>query len=173
MDRRTIRLTAAERQFLAFSLPAEVLWPADEAQASALLREVPGGAVAGGPRLRALLLATAHDQAPELAVELSASELWLIDSVLLRHDLRGAKLPDGEPLLSMAMKVWRLILELYNDVLPTHLRQEVPDADNDHAHEDADDSTDLDARDAVAGAEALLRSRDREGTADDLPPAAA
>lgn len=170
MDERTIWLTKAERQFLAFTLPADVLWPSDEAQASALLREVPGGEVAGGPRLRALLLAMAlKEDEDELPLELSASELWLLDSLLVRRDLRSEKLPDGEPLLSLATKVWRLILEIYGEELPPYLRKEVPRANDDESDQDAHQ----DASDAVASAQALLRSGDGEGTEDDLPAAEA
>ena len=170
MEQRTIWLTAAECRFLAFSLPADALWPPSEALAAALLQEVPGGAAGGGPRLRAMILAmTLKEDEQELPLELAASELWLLDWLLLSRKLRSEKLPDGEPLLALATKVWRLLLEIYDDQLPPNLRREVlhasPDDPNPNAHADADS--------AVASAEALLRSGDRPRTEGDLPPAAA
>ena len=170
MEQRTIWLTAAECRFLAFSLPADALWPPNEALAAALLQEVPGGTAAGGPRLRAMVLAMAlKEDEQELPLELTPSELWLLDGLLLSRDLRSEKLPDGEPLLTLATKVWWLLLEIYDDQLPPNLRREVlhasPDDPNPDAHADADS--------AVASAEALLRSGDGARTEGDLPPAAA
>ena len=170
MQRHTIWLTPAECQFLAYTLPSHVLWPPEEPFAGALLREVPGGEVAGGPRLRALILAMALKQDEEkLPLELSPSDLWLLDGLLLRRDLRSEKLPDGEPLLSLAEKLWRAILEIYEDELPPYLRQEERHAEPSESDQDAD----ADASDAIASAEALLRSGDGPGASEDLPPAAA
>lgn len=42
---------------------------------------------------------------------LEAEELWSIDTALLQEDLRAAKLPDGELLLTLAEKVWQALLE--------------------------------------------------------------
>ena len=170
MEQRTIWLTAAECRFLAFPLPADALWPPGEALATALLQKVPGEAAAGGPRLRAMILAMAlKEDEQELPLELTASELWLLDWLLLSRDLRSEKLPDGEPLLALATKMWRLLLEMYDEQLPPNLRREVlhagPDDANPNAHADADST--------VAGAEALLRSGDRPRTEGNLSPAAA
>ena len=170
MDHRTIWLTAAECQFLAFGLPSDELWPPNEAIAAPLLREVPGGEAAGGPRLRALILAMAlKEDEQELPLELSPSELWLLDALLLRRDLRAEKLPDGELLLTLAHKIWAAILEVYDNELPPNLRKEATDAENRSPDEDPDQ----DAHEAVAGAEALLRSAEGEGAEQDLPPTAA
>ena len=115
-----------------------------------------------------LAMALKEDE-QELPLELTASELWLLDWLLLSRDLRSEKLPDGEPLLALATKVWRLLLEMYDDQLPPNLRREVlhasPDDPNPNAHADADS--------AVASAEALLRSGDGARTEGDLPLAAA
>lgn len=170
MEQRTIWLSAAECRFLAFTLPAEALWPPNETLASALLQEVPGGQAAGGPRLRATVLAMAlKEDDEELPLELTASALWLLDWLLLSRDLRAEKLPDGEPLLTLATKVWRALLDIYDDQLPPNLRREVLHA----SPIDPNQDTDADADDAVASAEALLRSRDRSGAEGDMPPAAA
>jgi hypothetical protein len=170
MEQRTIWLSAAECRFLAFTLPADALWPPNETLASALLSEVPGGEAGGGPRLRAVVLAMAlKEDEEELPLELKPGELWLIDWLLLSRDLRSEKLPDGEPLLTLASKVWRLLLDIYDDQLPPNLRREVLHG----SPNDPDQDTDADADDAVASAEALLRSRDRAGAEGDLPPAAA
>ena len=162
----TLRLDPAERQFLAYSLPADEIWPPSEGL-SPLLGQVPGGEVAGGPRLRAVLLAMMlRVDEGEQALELSLSELWLLDSLMLRRDLRREKLPDGRPLVELARKVWELIVEAYDEQLPPHLRRELRDARTDtDAHEDASA--------AIASAEAILRPRHREGTGEDLSPAEA
>ena len=170
MDHYTIWLTPAECQFLAYTLPSHQLWPPEEPLAAPLLREVPGGEVAGGPRLRALILAMALKRDEEsLPLELTPSDLWLLDALLLRRDLRGEKLPDGEPLLSLAEKVWRSILEVYEAELPPYLRKEGTDAKPSESDQDAD----TDASEAIASAEALLRSGEGPGAEQDLPPAAA
>lgn len=159
----TLMLDPEERQFLARSIGAEDLWPSSEA-ATSLLSQVPGGDVAGGPRLRVLLLAM-DLRGPEepMPLPVSVSELWLIDSLLLRCDLRREKLSDGRPLIEFAMKVWRLLLDAYEEELPQHLQKETANADEDNPH-------DTDAY--VAAAEAILRSRHGPGAGEDLPPAA-
>ena len=160
-----LRIDAAERQFLAQSLAADELWPPSEALMS-LLREIPGGEVAGGPRLRALLLAMelrcGDGEAP---LPLTVSELWLLDSLMIRRDLRREKLPDGRPLSELATKVWRLIVDVYEHELPLHLRREVSNA--------GDQDSDQDASEIIASAEALLRPGHRERAGEDMPPAAA
>ena len=167
MNERILRLDPAERQFLAFTLSADEVWPPNESL-TVLLQQVPGGDVAGGPQLRALVLALATsggDDAGELPIALSPSEIWLLDSLLLRRDLRREKLADGRPLSDFAHKVWELILDLYEDRLPQDLRKEATRA--------RDEDPDQDASEIVASAEALLRSRNREGAEGDLPSAAA
>ncbi len=166
MDRQILQLDPAERQFLALAVAVDDVWPPRE-DLSPLLREVPGGAVAGGPHFRALLLALAvrgGDEEQELTLELNPSELWLLDSVLLRRDLRREKLADGRPLSELASKVWERILDVYEEVLPP-LGKEMQRA--------RDEDPDPDASEIVASAEALLRSRHREGAEGDLPAAAA
>ena len=101
----------------------------------------------------------------EAPLSLAASELWLLDSLMLRRDLRREKLPDGRPLSELPTKVWRLIVDVYEDQLPTHLRREVSNA--------GDQDFDQDASEIIASAEALLRPGYREGAGEDMPPAAA
>ena len=122
--------------------------------------------MAGGPRLRANVLALAERgaTAPQ-SLEVSLSELWLIDSLLLSQDLRAAKLPDGTLLLTFAKKVWALLLDQHQEQLPAELRKE-------KIHAEPSDDSDAHA-DAVASAEAILRSGHGEGAGEDLPPAAA
>ncbi len=166
MSGYVIWLDPAEREFLALSLAAEETWPPSEAL-TPLLREVPGSQVAGGPHLRALLLAMAlRGNEEEMSLELSPSELWLLDSLLLRHDLRREKLPDGRPLFELARKVWQLILTVYEDQFPLQLRRESHDADSNQ-------DPDQDPSSIVASAEAILRSGHRQRAGEDLPPAAA
>ena len=165
MDRQILRLDPAERQFLALAIAVDEVWPPRE-DLSPLLWEVPGGAVAGGPHFRALLLTPAvrGGEEQELTLELNPSELWLLDSVLLRRDLRREKLADGRPLSELASKVWERILDVYEEVLPPLGKKTQRARDQD---------PDQDASEIVASAEALLRSRNREGTEGDLPAAAA
>ena len=166
MNERQISLDPAERQFLAQAIAADETWPPREDLAH-LLDQVPDGGHAGGPRLRATLLALAlrggHED--ERALELSPGELWLIDTVLLRRDLRREKLPDGRPLAELAAKIWDLILDVHEQQLPHDLRKEA-----DHT---GDEDTNQDASEVVASAEALLRSQHGEGAGGDLPAAAA
>ena len=163
---RTLRLTQAERQYFLYVISADTLWPASEAHLP-LLRQVPGGHVAGGPEFRALLLALAiRGGETEIPIEVSPSDLWLLDGVLLSRDLRREKLPDGRPALELAKKIWDLILDIYDDRLPPPLRKEC-----DHAG--TDDDSDEDPSAIIASAEAFLRSRDHPGTGDDLPSAEA
>ena len=166
MNERQISLDPAERQFLAQAIAADETWPPREDLAH-LLDQVPDGGHAGGPRLRATLLALAlrggHED--ERASELSPGELWLIDTVLLRRDLRREKFPDGRPLAELAAKIWDLILDVHEQQLPHDLRKEA-----DHA---GDEDTNQDASEVVASAEALLRSQHGEGAGGDLPAAAA
>ena len=167
MDELILRLDPVERQFLAMTLAADEVWPPSESL-TVLLQQVPGGEVAGGPHLRALLLALAvhgGSEEGELPIALSPSEVWLLDSLLLRRDLRREKLADGRPLYEFASKVWELILDLYEDRLPQDLRKEAERARDEDANQDASE--------IVASAEALLRSRHREGAEGDLPSAAA
>ncbi len=159
----TLRLDPAEREFLAYTLTADEIWPPNEAL-TPLLRQVPGGEVAGGPQLRSLVLAmTLRGSENEMPLELSISELWLLDSLLIRRDLRREKLPDGRPVLELAHKVWQLILEVYDSQLPPGLRREMQDADSNQ-------DPDQDPGSIVASAEAILRSGHSEGTGEDLPP---
>lgn len=161
--RAELRLSRAEIEFLTYSLPAHVLWPPDEG-AMALLAQVPGGEVAGGPRLRALLLAAhLHEPAGEgeqerRSIRCTAAELWLFDSLLLQRDLRREKLPDGTLLVTLAEQVWRALRDLYADELPPELRRDSP-----HANDDTGANAYPDAGDTIASAEALLRSRHGEG----------
>lgn len=165
-------LTPAEIEFLACSIPAHALWPSEDMLS--LLRQVPNGEVAGGPHFRTALLdrllhsgreqGAAGDQGDEndppgetVAFEMNVSELWLLDSVLLQHDLRREKLSDGAPLMELAGKIWALLLELYEEELP-QLRKERNHAEHDTA-EDAYPNPDA----AVASAEAILRSQQGEG----------
>ena len=162
MDDGRLWLDEAERQFLAYSLAVDDLWPASEAQ-SVLLREVPGSEVAGGPRLRATLLAMAlRGGEEEMPLTVTASELWLLDSLLIRRDLRREKLSDGRPLVELATKVWRLLLDAYADQLPPHLlEREMHDAE-------PNEEPDEDAGTIIASAEAILRSGHGEGAGKDL-----
>lgn len=156
-------LEPSEREFLARSIGSETTWPSSEAS-TPLLRQVPDGTVAGGPNLRAVLLAMemrGGDAATRL--EVTVSDLWLIDNLLLSTDLRREKLADGRPLIEFAHKVWSLILEAYEDELPRQLQEETFYADNDNS---SDPNT------YIAEAEAILRSRHGPGTGEDLPPAA-
>jgi len=167
MEERILRLDPAERQFLAYTLAADEVWPPNESLTS-LLQQVPSPDVAGGPHLRALILALALRGAEtegELPIALSPSEIWLLDSLLLRRDLRREKLADGRPLSELAHKVWALVLDVYEDRLPQDLRKEATSA--------RDEDPDQDASEIVASAEALLRSRNRPGAEGDLPAAAA
>ena len=72
-------------------------------------------------------------------------------------------------MLTLAQKVWRLILEAYDEQLPPYLRPEVTDAENRESDQDPHE----DASEAVASAEALLRSGEGPGAQQDLPPTAA
>lgn len=163
---RTLLLTQAERHYLLYVIGPDTLWPASEAHLP-LLRQVPGGHVAGGPDFRALLVALAiRGGEGEIPIELSPSDLWLLDGVLLSRDLRREKLPDGRPALELAQKIWDLILDVYDDRLPPPLRKE-------HHHAGTDDHPDEDPSAIIASAEAFLRSRDHSGTGDDLSSAEA
>ena len=166
MNALPLSLDPAERQFLAQAIAADETWPPRDDLAH-LLDQVPDGAHAGGPRLRATLLALAlrGGNEGERVLHLAPGELWLIDSVLLRRDLRREKLPDGRPLAELAAKVWELLLDVHAQQLPHDLRKEADDA--------GDEGTDQDASEVVASAEALLRSRHGEGAGGDLPAAAA
>lgn len=164
-----LSLTPAEVLYLATTLPPDATWP-DEAHHH-LLQQLPAPEVAGGPWLRILLIAAQLRQPPGgLDFAPTPAELWLLDAALVAADLRREKLPDGQPLLLLAMKIWSLLLDVYAEELPPQLRKESPDAQsrsspNEHTH--------IDAGAAVDSAEALLRSTHREGTSEDLPPAAA
>ncbi len=166
MNERQISLDPAERQFLAQAIAADETWPPRE-DLGRLLDQVPDGDHAGGPRLRATLLALAlrGGDEGERTLFLSPGELWLIDTVLLRRDLRREKLPDGRPLAEFAAKIWELILDVHDQQLPHDLRKE-----SEHA---GDQDADQDASEVVASAEALLRSRHGEGASGDLPATAA
>jgi hypothetical protein len=166
MNERKLSLDPAERQFLALTIAADELWPPRE-DLERLLDQVPGGDHAGGPRLRATLLALAlrGPDEGEYALAVSPSELWLLDGVLIRRDLRREKLPDGRPLAELASKVWELILDVHEDHLPHDLRKEAKHAGDEDANQDASE--------VVASAEAILRSRHSEGAEGDLPAAAA
>ena len=166
MGEQQLVLTPAERQWLAYSLPADLVWPPSD-DTRALLGQLPGldHVRAGGPRLRVVILALeawAGDAPSDL--ECTLSELWLLDSLLTRSDLRTAKLPDGTLLLTLARKVWTLLLECHEEQLPRTIREE-------HEHARSGDDPHASA-DAVASAEAILRSRNGEGASEDLPPAA-
>ena len=119
MNERQISLDPAERQFLAHAIAADEIWPPRE-DLGRLLDQVPDGDHAGGPRLRATLLALAlrGGDEGERTLELSPGELWLIDTVLQRRDLRREKLPDGRPLAEFAAKIWELILDVHEQQLP-------------------------------------------------------
>ncbi len=166
MNERQISLDPAERQFLAHAIAADEIWPPRE-DLGRLLDQVPDGDHAGGPRLRATLLALAlrGGDEGERTLELSPGELWLIDTVLQRRDLRREKLPDGRPLAEFAAKIWELILDVHEQQLPHDVRKGA-----EHA---GDEDADQDASEVVASAEALLRSRHSEGAEGDLPAAAA
>lgn len=153
--RLTLSLTPVEVEFLAYSIAAHAVWPPDESQVT-LLRQVPDGDVAGGPYLRiALLGALVAEEPHDLELELTPSELWLIDSVLLQRDLRREKLSDGTPLVELARKVWLRLRDVYREELPPQLRREPSDAE----HDDADEGAYPDPDKAIARAEAILRSR--------------
>lgn len=160
-------LTPSECQWLALSLPSHFTWPPSDQQLP-LLGQLPGldHVIAGGPRLRVMVLALAESGAttPQ-PLECSLSELWLIDSLLLSQDLRAAKLPDGTLLLTFAKKVWTLLLEWHQEQLPAELRKE-------ETYAQPSDDPDAHA-DAIASAEAILRSGHGEGAGEDMPPAAA
>ncbi len=158
--RLSLTLSPVEVEFLAYSVAAHAVWPPDETQMS-LLRQVPDGDVAGGPRFRAVILAAAvAEEKTDLRLELTPSELWLMDSVLIQRDLRREKLSDGTPLVELATKIWLLLRDAYHEELPPHLRRERSNADDEYADEGAYP----DADNAVARAEAILRSRHGEGT---------
>jgi hypothetical protein len=157
--RLNLSLTPVEVEFLAYSIAAHAVWPPDESQVT-LLRQVPDGDVAGGPHLRiALLRALVADEPHDLHLELTPSELWLIDSILLQRDLRREKLSDGTPLVELARKIWLRLRDVYQEELPPQLGRDRSDADHDNAHEGAYPDADK----AIARAEAILRSRDRKG----------
>jgi hypothetical protein len=92
----------------------------------------------------------------DLPVTLSPDELGLLDMHLMEYDLRDAKLPSGRLLSEFARKVWQLITEVHQDDLPPLFRKGTH-----HAPEDTD--TDESA-DAIAEAEALLRTSEDSGT---------
>jgi hypothetical protein len=77
---------------------------------------------------------------------------------LLQRDLRREKLSDGTPLTELAVKVWKLLRDLYEDELPLELRRE-----RRHADDDTGEGSYPDAESTIASAEALLRSRHRKG----------
>jgi hypothetical protein len=159
-------LNQAELEWLAFTLASEATWPSAE-HLMPLLAQLPGfdHSVAGGPRLRVTVLELAQrDDAGTAPLALSLSELWLLDALMLQHDLRAAKLPDGTPLVALARKVWALLIQWYEEALPSQLRKEQIDAE---PGADSDASAD-----AIASAEAILRSRNGEGAGENLPPAA-
>ena len=143
----TLRLDAAERQWLAVTVAADALWPRPELF-NALKEELPAPAeAAGGPHFRAVLLRCylEGEEAGEVVLTLGVSHLWLLDSYLIASDLRAAKLSDGRSLMEFARKVWSLLAEAYRHDIPGPAH--VADHDND-AH--------------VAAAEELLR-RPSEG----------
>jgi hypothetical protein len=146
-------LAPDERQWLAQTLPATSSREMGEVLAG-------GGVdprIIAARRFRATLLAVFLDGSSEdVPLRLSPDELWLLDMHLMEYDLRDAKLPSGRLLSEFARKVWELITEAHRDDLPPLLRKEP-----DHAPEDAD--TDESAN-AVAEAEALLRTSEDSGT---------
>lgn len=120
--------------------------------------------VGGGTDLRIRILALAMlDDDREAPLAVSVPELWLLDATLLRYDLRMAKLPDGQPLLTLARKIWGTLLAVYDSALPVYLRKEYRDGKPVEHEPEPGDGPDPDARDAIAGAEALLRPRDDKG----------
>ena len=160
-------LSQTELEWLALALPSEATWPSAD-HLMPLLAQLPGldHSVAGGPRLRATVLALMlRGDARPAALDLSLSELWLLDSLMVALDLRGAKLPDGTPLMTLARRVWTALLDQHEEQLPPQARKEERDA---KPGGDADTGAD-----AIASAEAILRSRHGEGAGEDLPPAAA
>jgi hypothetical protein len=166
MQQHTLVLDPSERRFLAYVLAPDERWPAAGDDGYGLYGLPEAAEIAGGPRFRALVLAMyVQGNDDNMPVPVTVSELWLLDSLLVRHDLRREKLPDGRPLTDLAHKVWDLLLDAYADELPPHLQKETSHADN-----DTNQASDANA--FVAEAEAILRSRDGSRASDDLPPTA-
>jgi hypothetical protein len=145
-------LAQDERQWLAHTLPAASNREMGEMLAS-------GGVdprTIAARRFRATLLALFLDgNGDELPITLSPDELWLLDMHLMEYDLRDAKLPSGRLLSELARKVWELITEVHQDDLPPLFRKGTH-----HASEDADPD---ESADAIAEAEALLRTSEDPG----------
>lgn len=110
----TLHLTPAECQWFAANLSPDDVWPPSDQMN--LLEE--DEKQAGGPRFRARILSLAlsltEDDDTMVSLALSPTEVWLLDSVIVPFS-PSDKTSDGEPLRSLAEKVWRLTPPVLGD----------------------------------------------------------
>ena len=96
-----------------------------------------GEEVGGGMPLRLKLVATYRkfegSNYRTIPLEVSLTDLWLIDEVLwsVQGDLRYNYIPepdttDGKPLMTLAKRVWDLLIQEHADKLPPYLRHSSP-----------------------------------------------
>ena len=185
----TLHVTVAELQYLVDQMGSLWHWPARSAElgVDALMFIPPEKRVdpGGGPGFRLRLLALYRysqrndHRWPTLPLELSLQEAWLIDQTLwtVQGDLTRVAFKDGQPLISLAVRVWDLLIQEHADQLPEHLRIELeaPNAgDNPATRQDPDRDALKEADAAIAAVEAAIhRSRQDKGAAEDMPTAAA
>lgn len=137
-DLRLVTLTTPELQWLANTLSRTEL--------GVHVNESDGvGWNALGELRRALLYEHVTVDEGEIPLPLPEWALFALDSHLCTRDLRAEKLPDGEPLRTLAEKIWRALLETNEEA-----GEEARDASDDYDPPDPDQ--------ALADAEALLRS---------------
>lgn len=67
----------------------------------------------GGPAFCIKFMQIARGSEFLLDIEVERDELWLLDRVLLSNGARGAKTPEGNPVLPLLERIWDLLLGEY------------------------------------------------------------
>ena len=118
-----LRLTYEDIAALINLTPPRFVWEAGHEYG---FIDAPVSGAAGGAELRLKLMAayTAIQNNPLKShdVELTAAELWLLDTVLWNADYYKSKMLNGTPLIRMLAKVWTALTEHHAGMLAPNLQ---------------------------------------------------
>ena len=124
-----LELTHEDAAFMVNFVPPHFRWPGN-AYDDAVLRPADREEGGGSPlRLKILaVFATARRNQNQATVSLplTPAELWYLDRCLWGADYQIQRMPNGTPMLTLANKLWDLMLAYHEQDLPLHLRVHKP-----------------------------------------------
>ncbi len=122
-----LRLTHAEVIWLTDSVGQFSQWPPKGTGAASAIPEDRRTDNSLGPLFRLKLLAALRkgmrsvDAPADIDVAVSLEELWFLEAFLSQHPVRIIRIAENDYLISLAIKVWDVLIDEYRSELPENL----------------------------------------------------